>query len=327
MAAKTILITGGAGYVGSHTCKALVEAGYEPVVYDNLHRGHRELVKWGPFEKGDVGDGDRLHAVIARYKPTAVMHFAALALVGESSADPLAYYRTNVACTTTLVSAICAAGIDKLIFSGTCAVYGIPDVTPISENSLLAPVNPYGRSKLMAERVLTDVGAAHGISFITLRYFNAAGADPEGETGERHDPETHIIPNVLRVAAGESAAVLLNGDDYPTLDGTCIRDYVHVSDIANAHVKALQYLGENSGAHVFNLGTGSGFSVRQVIETAKQVTERDIPVHTGPRREGDPAILVADAGRMRDECGWIPMRSSLETQISDAWAWHQKNGF
>lgn len=327
MTAKTILVTGGAGYIGSHACKALAKSGYQPVVYDNLYRGHRDFVKWGPFEEGDVGDRKRLDAVIARHKPSAVMHFAALALVGESTATPLPYYSTNVGCTTTLTAALCEAGINKLIFSGTCAVYGLPDVTPITEEAPLAPVNPYGRSKLMAEGVLADAHAAHGLSHVTLRYFNAAGADPDGEIGEKHDPETHIIPNILKVAAGDSSAVTLNGDDYATPDGTCIRDYVHVTDIAHAHVKALQYLDDTPGAHVFNLGTGTGFSVRQVIETARQITKKDIPIRIGPRREGDPATLVADASRILNTCGWAPNRSSLEVQIADAWAWHQKNGF
>ena len=327
MATKTVLVTGGAGYIGSHACKALAKAGYEPVVYDNLYRGHREFVKWGPFEEGDIGNRKRLDAVIALHKPSAVMHFAALALVSESAKAPLPYYDTNVEGTATLATATCAAGINKFIFSGTCAVYGVPDVTPIKEDAILAPINAYGRSKLMAENVLATASAMHNLSHVTLRYFNAAGADPDREIGEKHDPETHIIPNVLKVAAGKSSAVILNGEDYPTPDGTCIRDYVHVTDIADAHVKALQYLDMNPGSHVFNLGTGTGFSVRQVIETAQKVTKKDIPFHIGPRREGDPAILVANANRILRACDWAPEKSSLETQISDAWAWHQKNGF
>ncbi|MBD24966.1 MAG: UDP-glucose 4-epimerase GalE [Candidatus Marinimicrobia bacterium] len=327
MAAKTVLVTGGAGYIGSHACKALANAGYEPVVYDNLYRGHREFVKWGPFEKGDIVNRKRLDAVIAHHKPSAVMHFAALAIVSESVETPLPYYDTNVGGTATVVTAACSAGIKKFIFSGTCAVYGIPNVTPIKESAILAPINAYGRSKLMAENVLATASTAHNLSNVTLRYFNAAGADPDGEIGERHDPETHIIPNVLKVAAGKSSTVVLNGDDYPTPDGTCIRDYVHVTDIANAHVKALQYLDENPGSHVFNLGTGDGFSVRQVIETARKVTKMDIPISIGPRREGDPAILVANASRILEACDWAPEKPSLEVQISDAWTWHQKNGF
>jgi UDP-arabinose 4-epimerase len=327
MAEKTILVTGGAGYIGSHACKALAQAGYEPVVYDNLCRGHREFVKWGPLEEGDVRDDERLRAVINRHKPSAAMHFAALALVGESAEDPLTYYSTNVSGSATLAAAMCASGVEKLVFSGTCAVYGIPDATPIAEDAPLRPINPYGRSKLMAENMLTDANTAHGLSFASLRYFNAAGADPDGEVGERHDPETHIVPNVLKVAAGESPTFLLNGDDYPTSDGTCIRDYVHVSDIADAHVRALQYLDDNPGGHIFNLGTGTGFSVREVINATKQVTERDIEVHIGPRRDGDPPALVADATRIQKECSWSPKRSSLETLISDAWAWHKNNGF
>jgi len=327
MAEKTILVTGGAGYIGSHACKALAQAGYEPVVYDNLCCGHRALVKWGDFEEGDVRDRERLQTVIERYKPSAVMHFAALALVGESMENPLAYYDTNVSGTMTLADAVCVNGIQKWVFSGTCAVYGTPDTMPITESTPLAPINPYGRSKRMAEEVLEDARAARGFSYTVFRYFNAAGADAKGDAGERHDPETHIIPNVLRVAAGESPAVLLNGDDYPTTDGTCIRDYVHVSDIADAHVGALRYMDENPGAHVFNLGTGEGHSVREVIDTAKHVTGRNIQIQVGPRRDGDPPILVADATRIQKEFAWSPKRSSLETLISDAWAWHQKAGF
>ena len=327
MAAKTVLVTGGAGYIGSHACKALAQAGYEPVVYDNLCRGHRDFVKWGPLEEGDVRDDERLQAVITQHKPSAAMHFAALALVGESAEDPLAYHNTNVSGSANLATALCANGIEKLVFSSSCAVYGIPDSTPIAEDAPLRPINPYGQTKLLAERVLSDARKAHGLSFASLRYFNAAGADPEGEIGERHDPETHIVPNVLKVAAGESPSFLLNGDDYPTPDGTCIRDYIHVSDIADAHVKALHYLGDTPGGHIFNLGTGAGFSVREVVNTAKQVTQKDITIRIGPRREGDPPVLVADARRIQRDIAWSPKHSSLETLISNAWTWHQKNGF
>ena len=327
MPEKTVLVTGGAGYVGSHACKALAQAGYQPVVYDNLFRGHREFVKWGPLEDGDIRDRDRLLSVIDRHKPSAVMHFAALALVGESTADPIGYHETNVGGTTALVAAISENKIEKVVFSGTCAVYGIPDETPISETAPLAPINPYGQSKLEAEHIVRDVGTRSGFSSTVFRYFNAAGADAGAEIGEKHDPETHIIPNVLRAAAGDLPALSLYGDDYATADGTCIRDYIHVSDIADAHVKALNYMDENPGAHVFNLGTGQGQSVRNIIDAAASITQKSIEVHVEPRRDGDPPILVADATRAKQELGWSPMRSSLDTIISDAWAWHQASGF
>lgn len=327
MAEKTILVTGGAGYIGSHACKALARAGYEPLVYDNLSSGHREFVKWGAFEEGDVRDRSRLQTVIERHKPSAVMHFAALALVGESMKSPLTYYDVNVSGTIALAAAICSNNIQRWVFSGTCAVYGSPDTIPISEDAPLAPINPYGRSKYMAEQILEDACAVSGFSYTIFRYFNAAGADSDGEVGERHDPETHIIPNILRVAAGDNPAFVLNGNDYPTADGTCVRDYVHVSDIADAHVQALQHMDKNPGTHIFNLGTGEGYSVQEVVDAARRVTGRDIEVQIGPRRDGDPPTLVADPTRVQKECGWSPGRSSLETLISDAWAWHQKNGF
>ncbi len=327
MASNTILVTGGAGYIGSHACKALAAAGYEPVTYDNLCRGHRSCVKWGPFEDGDILDADRLRAVVEKHKPDAVMHFAALALVGESFDQPDKYHRNNVTGTATLMSVACNAGIRKVVFSGSCAVYGIPDVTPIVENAPLKPINPYGENKLAAEKILSEAETSHGLAWVSLRYFNAAGADPDLETGEKHDPETHIIPNVLKVAAGLEQSVQLHGDDYPTPDGTCIRDYVHVCDIADAHVRALKNLATNNGGHTYNIGTGTGYSVRQVIDAARHVTGRDIRVEAGPRREGDPAILVADAGKIHKDLHWTPRRSALDVQIADAWAWHQKSGF
>ncbi len=327
MSEKTVLVTGGAGYVGSHTCKALAQAGYHPVVYDNLNRGHREFVKWGPLEEGDIRDRGRLQAVIDRHKPSSVMHFAALALVGESTSDPLAYYDTNIGGTMVLTAALCENEIEKLVFSGTCAVYGIPVQTPIAESAAVAPINPYGRSKLAAEDVVRDVGSRGKFSSTIFRYFNAAGADEDCEIGEKHDPETHIIPNVLRVATGELPTLSLYGDDYATADGTCIRDYVHVSDIADAHVTALDYMDKTPGAHVFNLGTGQGHSVKEIIRTAADITQEDIDVRVEARRDGDPPVLVADATRAAKELKWTPVKSSLNSLISDAWAWHQKNGF
>ncbi len=320
MVDKTILVTGGAGYVGSHACKALAQAGYVPVTYDNLFRGHRELVKWGPLEVGDICDPARLKDVIARHKPVATMHFAAMALVGESVSQPDVYHRVNVEGTSTLLAIMRGAGVDKIVVSGTCAVYGMPKTTPITEDTPIAPISPYGETKLGMERRVS----AADVSSVVLRYFNAAGADPDAETGEWHEPETHLIPNVLN-AATKGETLRLFGDDYPTPDGTCIRDYIHVCDIAAAHVAALAYMDKAPGAHVFNLGTGTGNSVREVIETARRVTGKDIRAVVEKRREGDPAVLVANSSRVQSALGWTPRRS-LEDQVRDAWRWTQKNG-
>lgn len=317
----TILVTGGAGYVGSHACKALAKAGYTPVVYDNLNTGHRELVKWGPFELGDVCDTPALEKVMAQYKPAAVMHFAALTVVSESVAQPERYHRVNTGGTASLLAAMKAQGVNKLILSGTCAVYGLPKDNPITENTPIAPINPYGESKRAMEKL---VAAVEGLSWVVFRYFNAAGADPEGETGEWHEPETHLIPNILRFAAGIGEPLKMFGDDYPTPDGTCIRDYIHVNDIAAAHVSALGYLDRHPGGHVFNLGTGTGYSVREVIDTARQVTGHAIPVIVEPRRPGDSAVLVADAAKVRAAFDWTA-RATLLDQVRDAWGWVTKN--
>jgi UDP-glucose-4-epimerase GalE len=321
---KTILVTGGAGYVGSHACKALAKAGYTPVAFDNLNTGHRELVKWGPLEVGDICDLEALKIVFARHKPAAVMHFAALTVVSESVAEPARYHRVNTGGTETLLDAMKGAGVRKLIVSGTCAVYGLPKDNPITENTTIAPINPYGESKHAMERRVAAAGDRDGLSWVVLRYFNAAGADPEGETGEWHEPETHLIPNILRAAAGVGEPLKMFGDDYPTPDGTCIRDYVHVNDIAAAHVAALDYLDKHPGGHIFNLGTGTGYSVRQVIDAARAVTGINIEIAIHARRPGDSAVLVADATRVKAALNWSP-RATLHDQVKDAWTWVQKN--
>lgn len=319
-----ILVTGGAGYVGSHTCLALQQAGYQPVVYDNLSRGYRWAVRFGPLEEGDILDTQRLVDVIARHKPVAVVHFAALTYVGESQSDPALYYRNNVAGTLSLLEAMRQTDIEAIVFSSTAAVYGAPTVTPIPEDVPLLPVNPYGTSKLTVERMLADFSFAYGFKAAALRYFNAAGADPEGRIGEAHDPETHLIPLVLDVAAGRRKAISIFGDDYPTADGTCVRDYIHVLDLAEAHVRSLAYLATNKSPRfiALNLGTGTGASVRDVIETARRVTGRPISVEHAPRRAGDPPALVADPAHAKELLGWSASRPDLETQIRDAWRWH-----
>ena len=278
----TVLVTGGAGYIGSHTCKLLRKAGYQPVVYDDLIYGHRNFAKWGPFEEGDIADVRRLYEVLDKYRPDAVLHFAAFAYVGESVEDPAKYYRNNVIGSITLLEAVHRAGIEKFVFSSTCATYGIPKEIPISEDHPRHPINPYGRSKLMIENILEDFNKAYGIRSISLRYFNAAGADPDCEIGEDHTPETHLIPLVLDVAAGKRSHVCIHGDDYDTPDGTCIRDYVHVSDLADAHVLALQALEAGRGNDAFNLGNGQGFSVREIIDAAEKVTGKSIKSIAGP---------------------------------------------
>jgi UDP-arabinose 4-epimerase len=321
----TILVTGGAGYIGSHTCKALAAAGYIPVTYDNLVYGHDWAVKWGPLEKGDILDPNRLSEVFAAHKPTAVIHFAAFAYVGESVTEPAKYYRNNLMGTLALLDAMRAHGTGQIVFSSTCATYGIPEAVPISEEAVQSPISPYGASKLMGERILRDYGAAYGLQSIALRYFNAAGADPEGELGEAHNPETHLIPLVLDVAAGIRSEVTVLGNDYDTPDGTCIRDYVHVSDIANAHVLALKKLGTGDIKAAYNLGTGIGISVAEVIEAARRVTGRDIPIARGCRRAGDADILLADATRAVRDLEWQPQHSTLEKMIETAWNWHLRD--
>jgi UDP-arabinose 4-epimerase len=318
-----VLVTGGAGYIGSHTCKALARAGYRPITLDNLVYGHEWAVRWGPLEIGDISDRACLDTVIERHRLEAVIHFAAYAYVGESVRDPGRYYRNNIAGTLTLLEAMRDHAIPHIVFSSTCATYGVPDRTPITEDHPQRPINPYGASKLMVERMLADFEQAHGLGWIALRYFNAAGADPEGDIGEDHDPETHLIPLALQAAAGRGPQLQVFGDDYPTPDGSCIRDYIHVADLAEAHVMSLVHLraGEASGA--FNLGTGQGASVLEVIAVVERVTGRPVPREIGPRRPGDPPVLYADADKARRLLGWEPRYRKLAETIEHAWKWHQ----
>jgi len=322
---KRILVTGGAGYIGSQACKALARAGHEPVAYDDLSRGYREAVRWGPLIEGDLADGALLSATLARIRPAAIMHFAAYTYVGESVARPELYFRNNVANSLMLFEAAIAAGAPPIIYSSTCATYGHPDIVPIDETAPQHPLSPYGESKLMTERQLHWLDRAHGLRYATLRYFNAAGADPEGETGEMHDPETHLIPLVLEAAVGGGKAIEIYGTDYPTPDGTAIRDYIHVQDLAEAHVRALGYLLDGGGSVALNLGTGRGYSVREVLAAAERVTGRDIPRREVARRPGDPPMLVADAGRATKLLDWRPSLSDLDTIIGTAWGWHRRH--
>lgn len=321
---KNILVTGGAGYVGSHACRALAGAGYVPVTFDNLVFGHRWAVRWGPLIEGDILDREALDRAFQEFKPQAVMHFAAFAYVGESVAHPGKYYRNNVAGTLTLLEAMRDHQVEQLVFSSTCAVYGHPQSVPIAEDHPCQPVNPYGASKWMVERMLEDFATAHALRSIRLRYFNAAGADPCGEIGESHDPETHLIPLALDAAAGVRPNLTIFGDEYPTRDGTCIRDYIHVSDLAQAHLLALRALesGHNGGA--YNLGNGRGFTVRDVIAAVQAATGRTIAVQNGPARAGDPAALVGDAGAIQRDLGWRPEHPDLDTIVQSAWRWHQR---
>ncbi len=323
---KPILVTGGAGYIGSHACKALAAAGYTPVAYDNLEYGHEWAVKWGPLEIGDIQDRRRMDQVIEKYRPQAVMHFAAYAYVGESVENPGRYYRNNVAGTLTLLESLRDHGIKSIIFSSTCATYGTPEQIPLTEDHPQIPVNPYGSSKLMIEKMLQDFDAAHGVRFVSLRYFNAAGADPDGEIGEDHHPETHLIPLIMDAALGRSENIKIFGTDYDTPDGTCIRDYIHVTDLAKAHVLALEYLKKNGKSDFFNLGNGSGFSVKEVIETAGRIIEKEIPAVNWDRRPGDTAILIGSSDKARQVLGWHSEYHRLETIIKTAWEWAKKSG-
>ena len=324
---KTILVTGGAGYIGSHAVLALQRRGYKVIILDNLIYGHRDLadrVLQAELVVGDISDRPLLDRLFATRKIDAVMHFAAYAYVGESVANPSKYYRNNVVGTLTLLEAMLAAKIKHLVFSSTCATYGIPQTTPITEDHPQHPINPYGATKLVIERMLAEFGEAYGLKSVIFRYFNAAGADPSGFLGEDHTPETHLIPLVLLAALGKRESISIFGTDYPTPDGTCIRDYIHVSDLAQAHVLGLEYLFGGGKTEIFNLGNGDGFSVREVIETARQVTQVTIPVSESNRRPGDPPILVGSSDLARKILGWQPQYSELSQIITHAWRWHQQ---
>jgi UDP-arabinose 4-epimerase len=323
---QSILVTGGAGYVGSHACKALAGAGYRPVVYDNLSRGHREAVRWGPLVEGDLHDHARLAAALTSHQVTAVMHFAAFAYVGESVAEPEIYYANNLGGTLALLAAMRKARVERIVFSSTCAVYGVPESLPIRETTAKAPLNPYGETKLAIERALHWYAAAYGMRYAALRYFNAAGADPDGEIGEDHEPETHLIPLVLRAALGRGDPVEIYGTDYPTRDGTAIRDYIHVSDLAEAHLRALGHLAAGGDSAALNLGTGNGCSVREVIAAVERIGGRPVPRREVARRPGDPPELVADPALARSRLGWQPRHSDLDTIIGTALAWETRPG-
>ncbi|NJR50569.1 MAG: UDP-glucose 4-epimerase GalE [Leptolyngbyaceae cyanobacterium CSU_1_3] len=323
----TILVTGGAGYIGSHAVLALKRVGYEVIVLDNLVYGHRDLVEnvlQVELVVGDTNDRSLLDRLFATRKIEAVMHFAAYAYVGESVTDPGKYYRNNVLGTLTLLEAMVAASVKKFVFSSTCATYGVPQTTPIDETHPQQPINPYGASKLMVERILTDFDVAHDLKSVYFRYFNAAGADPSGLIGEDHNPETHLIPLVLLTALGQRSSVSILGTDYPTPDGTCIRDYIHVSDLATAHILGMEYLLKGGSTEVFNLGNGNGFSVQEVIETARQITGETILAIASPRRLGDPPSLVGSSEKARRILHWVPEYPRLADILTHAWQWHQK---
>ena len=317
-----VLVTGGAGYIGSHTAKALAKSGHEPITVDNLSSGHRWAVKWGRFVEGDLGNTQLLPALLRDERIEAVMHFAASLLVGESIREPRKYFWNNVVNTLRLLDAMLEVGVKRIVFSSSAATYGDPQKVPIPEDHPTRPVNPYGETKLMMERALQWYGNAYGLGWVALRYFNAAGADPEGELGEEHDPETHLTPLVVKAALGRLPYVEIYGTDYPTPDGTAIRDYIHVTDLAEAHVLALEYLTRDGPSLALNLGTGQGHSVREVINAVGRISPRPVPVREGPRRAGDPPVLVADASHADKVLGWKPRQSGLETIVQSAWNWH-----
>jgi UDP-glucose-4-epimerase GalE len=313
---RNVLVTGGAGFIGSHVCKELSREGFLPVVFDRLEEGHREFVKWGPLEEGDLRDGPRLREVLKKHKIDAVMHFAASIVVSESVADPRKYYENNVGGSLSLLAAVRDAGIGFFVFSSTAAVYGMPVRVPIDENHPKAPINPYGVTKLLVENALQDYSRAYGLRAVALRYFNAAGADPEGELREAHDPETHLIPNAVRAALDPDYTLRLFGNDYSTPDGTCIRDYIHVKDLARAHVAALKRLPEWDSFQAINLGIGKGFSVLEVIRAVERKFGKKVKVGISPRREGDPPELLADPGKAREMLGWNPEYETIEAIVA-----------
>ncbi len=322
-----VLVTGGAGYIGSHACKILRQAGYIPVTFDNLNTGWARAVKFGPLVQGDLLNASALDAVFATYRPVAVMHFAALSQVGEATRDPGRYWRNNVLGSLNLIEAMMRAGCLDLVFSSTCATYGDQDGIVLDEDSPQNPMNAYGASKRAVEEIIGNFGTSHGLRSVIFRYFNVAGADPEAEVGEWHQPETHLIPLMIEAAAGQREALVINGKDYPTHDGTCIRDYVHVMDLVRAHLLGLEWLREGKGSRVFNLGTGVGFSVAEVIRQCRAGTGRRVPHVYGPRREGDATSLVSGSRRAAEELGWVQERSSLKQMIEDAWRWYQTGGY
>ncbi|MGJ8617047.1 MAG: UDP-glucose 4-epimerase GalE [Sulfitobacter sp.] len=320
---SNVLVTGGAGYIGSHACKALKAAGFTPITYDNLVTGWQDAVKFGPFEQGDLLDRARLDQVFAQYQPIAVIHFAALSQVGESIAEPGKYWRNNVLGSLTLIEAAVAADCLNFVFSSTCATYGDQDNVVLDENSAQFPINAYGASKRAIEDILRNFGVSNDLRHVIFRYFNVAGADPDGDVGEFHQPETHLVPLMLDAIDGKRDALTIHGTDYDTPDGTCIRDYVHVCDLVDAHILGLKWLRDGKPNRVFNLGTGSGFSVRDVIEHSRDVTNRAVPFTEGPRRAGDCTKLVSGSQRAMEELGWKPVRSTMQQMITDAWRWHQ----
>ena len=322
-----ILVTGGAGYIGSHVLKALLKEGHQVVTFDNLQKGHRKAITGGKFIKGDLADQELLNQVIQENEIEGVIHLAADSLVGESMENPGKYYKNNFTNGINLLETMVDNGVKNIVFSSTAAVYGEPVEIPIKEDNQTEPTNTYGESKLFFEKALKRYDQIHGINFVSLRYFNAAGADPEGEIGEAHDPETHLIPIVLQTALGIRDKIYIFGDDYSTRDGSCIRDYIHVNDLATAHVLAVEALAEGRESSIYNLGNGEGYSVKEVIDTVKEVTGRDFEVEVSERRAGDPAVLIASSDKIQRELNWQPEYSELEKIISTAWQWHKSGGF
>ena len=321
----TVLVTGGAGYVGAHVCKALSENGYQPVTVDDLSQGQARAVQWGPLAVGDIGDRDFLDGVFAEWKPRAVLHFVARSSSIRDSVDnPADHYRVNVSGSLVLLETMLRHGVNHLVFSSTCAVYGPPERLPITEDEALNPISPYGASKAMVERMLRDFDRAYGLRSISLRYFNAAGADADAKIGEAHDPETHLIPLALQAADGHRTALEIFGDDYPTPDGTCVRDYIHVADLSAAHLCALKGLQDGIATTAFNVGAGRGVSVAEVVRAVERVTGRKVPVKIMPRRPGDASVLVADAGRIGRVLGWAPKHTDMDSIVRTAWRWHAR---
>ncbi|MBZ9757052.1 UDP-glucose 4-epimerase GalE [Mesorhizobium sp. ESP6-5] len=320
---KTVLVTGGAGYIGSHCCKAFAESGWSVVAFDNLSRGWRDAVKWGPLIEGDISDAAAVAAALDQYRPDAVAHFAAYAYVGESVERPELYYRNNSFGTLVLLEEMLKAGLDKLIFSSTCATYGIPTRSPIDETHRQSPINPYGWSKFIIERMIEDISLAHGLNAVVLRYFNAAGCDPDGEIGEKHEPETHVIPLAIEAAVRPGRIFRINGTNFDTRDGTAVRDYIHVVDLARAHVLAGEKLLRDKGVHVYNLGTGAGTTVNELVDAVSRASGMRVPLVYGPRRPGDPPGLVAEAGKAKRELGWAAEQSAIDRIVETALAWYR----